>query len=84
MNHSWFSGACDQCWPAVAATMSVGNFASGFEKAHTPRNEDNYAVKDHEIPCYTRRRDDELCLFWRQNKTNSTFSSGEKAIRYTF
>ena len=64
----------DRCWPVVAVLMSVGNCASGLEKAHSPRSEDAPGY----MLCCTRA--ESTRLFSYQDETISTFSSGEKTI----
>ena len=38
MRHRWSLAARDRGWSVIADLMSVGNNASGLEKAHIPRN----------------------------------------------
>ena len=64
--------------------MSAENCARGLEKAHIPRSENALGGIDHEIPCHTRLRFDEIlatvCPCTYQNEAIFTFFSGEKTI----
>ena len=61
--------------------MSVGNCASGLEKAHIPRNNGALDISGDSMSHSPRsRRDCGYRLSSYQNKTASTFSSGEKTI----